>query len=751
MQIILCQRFHRQQIIFLILFLLFIPGFLSGEGGNLLQEWERPVLQKGTRLLPQWRFAQWGKGKNSPQMLLRSHKIQLKEGKLSVILESKLHASSANVLLRTYSFKETDKRLFRFTVKAVNTMAGKALLRVRLAASGSRYAVKEKLFSVSSDEKLYSAALKVPEKSRSVTIQICLSGPGRVILSAAHLSAEEPLQELSTLRCILPEGTFLIPERSPVLFPVKLPVRRPLPADGFVSVTLPWGIRLINSSFPATGEGVKIVPGKSTVTRLKFPAKRNSADGWLYLLLGTDLPVSGETRTGSITYEDPHGKSEHHFFHLKIVKDLSVLPPRSFRIMLNGSEKVPSLESVEDTENALLRSGANILNAPYLTISCRTLRNARIKQYCEFHLPPAPVKQHCSYAMIRNESFWEKHFAPHLRRKIPRMQTSPIQAILCDSYLGQRRGIECLCALCRAELADFAPKLPPQAVINYSKELLNSRFSKELQKFRTARLTALCEGARYHLPTGKTAFARAPQLIPCYTASQILWQNISLFSSSEAIVDFYKGADLPEDSIYHGAANFILYEAVRKKARVTLPRKKVFAKIVPSPRHIPPERVQFEMLNILFCGYSGVWCALPPGAGWNYSRSIAETADLIREYENFFNRGITPESPWHLSQGNFTIELPPMPSGGLYRQETPSGIPGLQLRVWQKGKETLIGVGNFSESPRNCTLSNKELPRDKYVKVGQNKFSGKELAEKGIELTIPPCSWKFLKLDLTSL
>ena len=179
-----------------------------------------------------------------------------------------------------------------------------------------------------------------------------------------------------------------------------------------------------------------------------------------------------------------------------------------------------------------------------------------------------------------------------------------------------------------------------------------------------------------------------------------------------------------------------------------LPKGKITAKLSPSPKHITPEKVPFEMLNILFSGYSGVWISLPPGANWSFNAAVAETAELIREYENFFRSNKKIQPPLTIARGNFTLEVPPIPSWGFYREACPAQMEGLQLRAWQYGKENLIGIGNFSDAPRTCTLANKTVAPDRYVMIDRQKISGKELAEKGFGLTIPPYSWKFLKFTL---
>lgn len=733
------------QIIFLTLLFLLLPGVLSGESSNMLQEWEQHVPQKQKALLPQWRFSAWGYSP-SRQAPVRSYKTEIKNGKVTVTLENKHYARSANLLVRTLPLKESENGLYKFSISAVNTQPAKALLRLKLSCYGAAPSSREKCFTVTGKEEVFSLSLKVPAKNKSLSIQICLSGPGKVQLSQGHLSLQEQ-SDSSKVQLTIPQETFLLPERTPVLFPVKLPSSRPLSADAFVTVTFPWGVRLINISAPATGEKSTLQVGKSTTTRLKIPAKRSVSNNCLYLLLGSDLPASDLLHSGTLSYEDPKGKSEEYSFTIQVVKDQSTLPPRFFRIMLDGALKVAPREISDDSDNALLRSGANILNAPALTIPHRTLRNARIRQYCYLPISQAPPRQHCYYAMIRNESFWEKHFIPAIRRHILRQQRSYVEALVCDSYLGQRKGIECLCALCRAELVDFAPKLPPQAVINYSPALLNSRFSKELRRFRYARLSALLEAARYQLPTGSTAFFRTPQLIPCRSSTQILTLNSPPPPSAEAIIDFYQGSTLPDGARYNGAVNFVMYEKVRKKMSSFLSKRRLTARLAPALRNMKPEELQFEILNILFSGFSGAWIALPPGAGWEYHKIIARTSSLIREYENFFRRGKKAASAWHLSQGNSTLELPPIPGPGLYRQEIPAQVPALQLHVWQYGRDTLTAVGNFSDTVRTCTLSNKKLSPKKEAVIDQKKYSGKELAEEGIELTIPPFTWKFLKIS----
>ncbi|MBE6384314.1 MAG: hypothetical protein E7048_01470 [Lentisphaerae bacterium] len=733
------------QIIFLTLAIFLFPGIVFGNSFNLLPEWENTVVKKESSYLSQWRFADWGVRNDPLRSILRQHKAEIKDGKLFVTLESTVSPRSANMLLRTLSLKNDRERLYRFSIKARNAQAGKALLRLKLSASKPHSASREFCFTADSREQTFSAELQVPPQSKTLSVQICLSGPGKLILSQACLTVSDPPENKTVLQLKVPSETFFLPERSPVLFPVKLPANRPQTADAFITVTLPWGVRLINTSPQLTGENIHLKRGEYTEIKLKLPAKRSLPGNCAYLLLGSDLSAGAAVSTGSVRYEDPRGKSEKFFFRIQTVKDHSVLPPRFFKIILDGYERLPSLEAGNDAANALLRSGANILQAPHLPLLRRTLKNARIGHWSYFYIPQAPAQQHCYYAMLRNESFWEKHFIPALHRQILRRQSSAIEALICDNFLGQKRSIECVCSLCRAEFADFAPKLPRQAVMNYSSGLLNSRFSKELRNFRHARLLALFEAARIHLPVNSSSFVRTPRLIPCYPSGQVLSQNISFLPSTETIIDFRNGPELPDGVHYNGAVNLVIYEKIRRQMNRTLPRRKIMAKYTPLPARIGADELKFEILNILFSGFSGVWIPLPPGTSCRYNEAIAETAALIREYENFFRRSQKQKIKWNLTHGNVPLELPPLPDAGLFRMETPDRIPGMQLRSWKYGSKTLVGIGNFTPQPRICTLSASTLPADYQVEIDQKKYSGKDLSATGVELTVPPYSWKFLE------
>lgn len=732
------------QIIFLTLAIFLLPGVLSGEPVNLLPEWENAAVSKKSPNLPLWRFADWGVRNDPRHPPLRQHKVEVKEGKLLVTLESAASPKSANILLRQLPLKNTRDRLYRFTVKGRNAQAGKALLRLKLSASKPRSISKEVCFTADAREQIFSAELQVPPQSKILSVQICLSGPGKVILSQACLTVSDPPENKAVLQLKVPSETFSLPERSPVLFPVKLPSGRPLTADAFITVTLPWGVRLINTPPQLTGASVRLKRGEYTETHLKLPAKRTLPGNYVYLLLGSDLSASTAVHTGSVRYEDARGKSEKFFFRIQTVKDHFVLPPHFFKIILDGDEKVPSLEAGNDAANALLRSGANILQSSRLPILRRTLRNARIGHWCYFYIPQAPARQHCYYAMLRDESFWEKHFIPALHRQVLHRQSSAVEALICDNFLGQKRSIECLCALCRAEFADFAPKLPRQAVMNYSSGLLNSRFSKALRSFRHARLQTLFEAARIHLPVGSGNFVRRPRLIPCYPSGQLLL-NPSFSPSTEVIIDFRYGPELPDGVHYNGAVNLALYEKIRHRTKRVLPRRKIMAKFTPHPARISPDELKFEILNIFFSGFSGVWLPLLPGTSCRYNEAVAETATLIREYENFFCRSQKQKIKWNLTCENTLLELPPLPDAGLFKMELPDRIPGMKLQSWKYGSKTLVGIGNFTPHPRICTLSASTLPADYQVEIDQKKYSGKALSSTGVELTVPPYSWKFLE------
>ena len=136
--------------------------------------------------------------------------MKVKEGKLLVTLESAASPKSANILLRQLPLQNTRDRLYRFTVKGRNAQAGKALLRLKLSTSKPRSISKEVCFTADAREQIFSAELQVPPQSKILSVQICLSGPGKVILSQACLTVSDPPENKAVLQLKVPSEITII-------------------------------------------------------------------------------------------------------------------------------------------------------------------------------------------------------------------------------------------------------------------------------------------------------------------------------------------------------------------------------------------------------------------------------------------------------------------------------------------------------------------------------------------------------------
>ena len=717
--------------------LLFFTGVMLGASSpeNLFPEWQTSAGNKN--LLPQWRFTEWGSRFSGKKPLKRTHTLSEKQGMVQVTLENPAEGRSVNMLHRTFVLNGKEQKIFRFSIKGVSASPEKALLHLKLTAPGTPVLVKEKFFTVTEVPALYTIELKIPSTRKALAVQLSFCSPGKVTLSEGSLTAHPPEETLfSQIR--LPEGTFLLPERTPVLLPLRLPAASASESPLRLHLTLPWGVRFVNSSAGTTLQAVNVKVRQHTEYLLRLP-KRTPVP--FYLLLASDLAASDTLHSGVIRWENDKEKSEKHFFRLQTVKDLPVLPPRTFKIILDGTEKADPRELRADWDTALLRSGANVLNAEYLSIPPRTLRNARISQFAALHFPQAKAANACAYEPLRNESFWEKYFLPTLRRHLLRRGTSQVSALLCDSFLGQRRSIECLCALCRAELADFAPRLPRRGVMNYSRGLLVARYAKEVQKFRLARLTALYEGARLQLPTGKNGFQRTPKIIPSYTFFQALQLTAPVLKTPEAVIQFGTGIPLPDGEVYNGAVNFLCYEYCRSHMMKLLPKCRLTAQLTVTPERMTPENVKFEMLNCFFAGFQGLRLIMAPEACFRYRKAVAETASFLREYENLFRSGKVTAHKWKLTSTPEHLDLPPVPGPGYSPLPTGSRTAPFRLKVWRSGDTTLIGIANLTSRSLPCRLSGGP---GKPVTVNGTKYNGTVPLSRGIEITVPEYSWKFL-------
>ena len=701
---------------------------------DLFPEWQTSAGNKN--LLSQWRFTEWGSRFSGKKPLKRTHSVFEKQGQVHVTLENPAEGRSVNMLYRSLPLQEKEQKLFRFTVKGVSTSPEKKLLHLKLIAPGTPLLSKEKYFTVTAAPALYTVELAIPSGRKALSVQLSSCSPGKVTLSEASLTAHQ-IENAVSSQIRLPEGPFLLPERTPVLLPVRLPAAAASESALRLHLTLPWGVRFVNSSAGIL-QAVNVKVRQHTEYLLRL-TKRTST--LIYLLLACDLTASDTLHTGVIRWENDKEKSEKHFFRLQTVKDLPVLPPRSFKIILDGTEKADPREVRADWDTALLRSGANVLNADSLSIPPRTLRNTRISQFAVLHLPQAKAANACAYEILRNESFWEQYFHPALLRHLLRRGTSHVSALICDSFLGQRRSIECLCALCRAELADFAPRLPRRGVMNYSRGLLVSRYAKEVQNFRLARLTALYEGVRLQLPTGKKGFQRTPKIIPSYTFFQALQLTPPVLKTPEALIQFGTGITLPDGEVYNGAVNYLCYEYCRSHMAKLQPKCRLTAQLTVTPERMTPENMKFEMLNCFFSGFQGISLTMAPEAGFRYKQAVAETASFLREYENFFRSGKVTGHRWKVSSPPVLLDLPPVPGPGHSPLSIVSRTEPFRLKVWRSGDTTLIGIANLTSRPLPCRLSGGP---GKPVTVNGTKYNGTAPLSRGIEVTVPEYSWNFL-------
>ena len=722
--------------------LLIFCGAAAAAAENLCPEWENPLTTPNGVRLAKWRFSEWGVRQDPRKKIIRSARTALIDGKPAVTLESSNALNSANILFRTVPLKAGNSGKFRLSLTAVNASSRKALLKINFSTPGKKPFSAAHYAAVSEKPEEKSFSVKLPSGSRSVIVSVGLYGPGKITLSELRLE-EEPQESPVHLSPVVPAEIFRIPERMPVEFPIVLPPGLALSAGDALRITLPWGIRFINCSARGAVIRVSLQVGENSVIKLS-PSAGKTLSGKLCLLLGSDLPVSENIFSGSVEVEKKGGRGEEHFFRVQTVKEIQAVPPRFFRIALSVSENIPPLESAPERNNGLLRSGANLFVANYLNFPWRTLRNARIDHYAEWNIWPAKAARHCYYEQLRNESFWEKTFLPNLRRNILRYGNKNISGIICDSYLGQKRAINCLCSLCRAELADFAPKLPLRNVMNYSAGLLSIRFKKELLAFRKARLHALREGAKLYLPVGSSGFSRKPVLVYSHNFHSLPAAH-TLPETPVNLIDFQQGFQVPDGKKYNSAVNFLAKKHYLDHFRKTNRGRQLLTALAVRPSTMTPEQLKFEIFNMLAAGANGVWIKLPMGTSYRYRSAIAESSFLLREYENFFRRGPVSAKNWQLTTEFPALEIPPVPGAGSFPLPLPEKFPALKLLIWRSGKNTLAGVGNFASVPVRACLQNSAADKKWNGSVNGRMISGAILKERGISLTFPAHSWSFFE------
>ena len=721
---------------------------------NLLREWQNPG--NGKVLLPQWRFRDWGRGSSSvrrssgkkktlpSKVSLRSHQVRLSDGKVQVILENPDEALSSNMFFRSLTLPENGVGSYCFRAVMVNGTKKRALVRISLTASGGgKNFTERRYFSVSETPSAVELPLTLPVKCSALQISLLLLGPGKVSFSELQLTAEPvPAALPGNIMC---RGSLTLPEKTPVEFPLILPAGFKFSQENTILVTLPWGVRLINCR-GAHISGVKVKVREKTETTLVIDKKHAKIYG-LSLLLSSDLPESEKTLMGSVQLQTGKEKGENCYFEIRCVRDMEFLAPRHFTFALSANGTVPARESAPALENALLRSGANILVTPRQLLSLRQLRTAKISQRAFLTAHAVKAENHCYYSMLRDESFWEKYYLPLLSKQVLRPGGRHIEAVMCGSFLGQHRAIHCLCSLCRVELCDFLPKLPPKDIMNCSAGLLEARYGRELQKFRTARLRALWAGARLYLPVNARGFSRRPALIPVYQVSQILTGKCHV-SGNESVVDLTPGHILPDGKKYDPAVNFLVRKLIVKRFReYNLPRNRLTGRLAVRSGVISPEELQFELLNLFFSGFSGVWLEMKPGTDYSFRVNAGSAAMILREYENYFRKAPLEQHQWILQSSAAPLELPPVPGPAGYPLDLPRAFSPLKLLVWRHGNNTLAAVGNFAAESLRCNLRFPAAPLMWQGNVNGGSLSGLTLRRSGIDLTIPPRAWRFLEFE----
>ena len=725
------------------LFFCILALSLKGETPvSLLPEWQKNFTGAEKVRLSHWRFSDWGRKALPGKTSGRHASVTAVNGKLQVTLENPNDVSSVNLLFRSLSLKNPTGTLYCFKAVMVSASSSKGLVRMRMISTGARSVVQQRYFTVTGTPAEKELFLRIPGGNRSVQLSLSLLGPGKVTFSDVQLT-EEPPSAAVPLTAQIPAAVTL-PEKTPVEFSVGVPSGVTLKKNHLLTVTLPWGVRLISHSPNVAIKDVAVKVREKNVTTLQVVSPRLMSTRIL-LLLGSDLPVSDRELTGSVTLGEKEQPGEPVYFRITTVKDTEAVPPRYFRIALSAADRVMPHENPYAVDSALLRSGANMLFMPRTTLQYRQLRTARISHCSTLHLVPVRPQKHCYYESLRNETFWEQHFVPSLKKQILRLGARNLDAIVCDSFLGQKRAILCCCTLCRTEFADFAPKLPQRDIMNLSQGILNVRYARELRRFRQARLTALWAGARLHLPVDSRGFARRPALIPLYPLSQVL-SGVYEVKSSAAVIDLRPGLTLPDDEKYNFAVNFQAAAALYKKFRKNIsPRTALILRFTPSVKHISAEELKFESFNFFFNGFSGVWIDLPSGSDYAYRAAIAKCALILRENEQFFRRSPLVKHNWRLKNSVSPLELPPAVSPGGSLLDLPRSIAPLKLLVWKWGNTTLTAVGNFSSEALSTALLHPAAPLKWQGVVNGQQLKGSDLRTRGLQVTVPPRSWLFLK------
>lgn len=710
-------------------------------GTNLLPEWENAVTAKEKTLLPNWRFSDWGERPGGKVKSKRSFQISRRGPAAEVTLKNTAVRRSANLFFRTLPLKNSSPRTYLLRFKHANKMQKQALIKASLSSSGKRQIYTQNFFLSEKGSREESLKVTIPPENKRLTVTLALYGPGEVTFSDLSLTASVPEDPAKQLR--VPRGIFSLPEKKAAEFPITLPAGVTLSENDALVVKLPWGIRFINSSPRSLLSQVELKVREHTILRIT-PQKKSTLRGTVHLLLGSDLPASDVQLTAEAHFEHKGAASTTVYPRFRVVKDLQAVPPRYFSMALTVLENVHPLDAVAAADYGLLRNGANILVTPRLRHAPSLLHNVRVSHWAQLTIPAARQQNHCLYASLRDESFWEKVFIPAVRRNLLRYGGKHIDGIICDAYLGQMRNLQCLCALCRAELADFAPRLPRRTVMNSSAGILRLRYPGELKAFRLSRLNALRAGAQLHLPAGGNGFYRSPRLIYMYDAFGSS-APLKKFNAAVSVLNFRQGPTLAGDKKYNGAAEFLSAETAYRSFRRKISSGRIIARFVPHAGNVTPGQFKFSLFNYIFAGANGVWTLLP-SPDQEYHAAFAETSLLLRKYENFFRRSTVKKSPWVVKCSHPVLQLPPLPGPGSYPLDLPESFPPVKELVWQQGTKTLTALGNFSSEPLECRLTGPAVSLRSTGEINGEKVDGKTL-RKGVVLTLPPESWSFFEFS----
>ena len=727
-----------------LLLLCFGALFLLQGAENLLPEWEAVPLPETKPALQNWRFSDWGERGTAGKKVFRRNRVTVEEKRLTVRLENGPGDRHANMLQRTVTLPGKHGGHFRFQARLRGAGVRPALVLLRtMPLSGPGRAVHTEFVTAAAEEKVALADFSVPPECTALSLSIALCGRGGLAVSGVRLEELPPSDppDLRIFPVTSPDEPVQIPEKSPVELRFTAPSGVIFPQDASVRVTLPWGIRMAGSSWGSALTDVRTRVKKEVSYRISLP-KRPAPLRELTLLLGTDLRASERELTGSVAFEQEGKVRRPCLFRIKVVKDSPAVAPRNFIIAIPGTAlSAPDIQF--ELEQSFLNRGANVFTAAYLPIPPDRLKNARIRRFLPFHLNPVKGEGGCNFAKIRSGAFWSEHFLPALKRNLLRTG-SDASALICDSRLGQTRAIDCLCVLCRAELAEFAPKIPLKNAMNDSNGLLLMRFGSEVRRFREARTAALRSGARNRLPAGGGGFRRKPALL--FTFSTLgSFRADALKGVTEILADFGRKIHLPDGAIYSPAVNFLFAEHVFRTCRKAFPKGRIYLQSIVPAHLITPEQFAFELLCAPVCGFAGVFRTLSPGLPYSYYAALGRSAGVIREHERFFVQPPLAKHAWRVECSAPDWTIPPVAGENSYPLPFPEKFRPVQLRVWRQGGETLVGVGNFTSDVQIARLFCDKAPLLWRGKIDDVNVDKAALA-KGMELTLAPYSWRFFRL-----